>query len=188
MLRPALIGIITLLLLSGWGCGPSQPTGPTTEKLPPLKADNKPPTPKAMEPSPSPAQPVLDSGAADPPYNPIGRPDPFQPTTVAQEERGKDRKKALMPLEQFEVNDFELAAVISGPGMRMAMVQDPTGKGYFIQVGSRIGKKGGTVVSITDKEVIIEEPYRDFMGRKSSRKTTLKMYTRAAVPAPEEKK
>jgi type IV pilus assembly protein PilP len=93
-----------------------------------------------------------------------------------------------MPLEQFEVNDFELAAVISGPGMRMAMVQDPTGKGYFIQVGSRIGKKGGTVVSITDKEVIIEEPYRDFMGRKSSRKTTLKMYTRAAVPAPEEKK
>ncbi len=80
-----------------------------------------------------------------------------------------------MPLEQFEVSDFELVGIVSGPGIKKAMVQDPTGKGFMVQVGTHIGKKGGRITRVADKELIIEEPSRDFLGQKSFRKIALKI-------------
>ena len=96
------------------------------------------------------------------------------PTTVSIETTSKGKKKVL-PLEQFEVSDFELVGVVTGSGIKKAMVQDLTGKGYFIQVGTRIGKMGGKVIRITGKEVVIKEPFQDFLGRRSSRVITLKL-------------
>lgn len=186
--HPALTHFLIILMMIAWGCGPSTPTGTATEKMPPLAAPKVAPLNQSGKRPLSPTAPVTENIEDKvPPYHPAGKPDPFQPTRIALEEKGKDRKK-LLPLEQFEVNDFELVAVVSGPGGRMAMVQDLTGKGYFIQVGSRIGKKGGKVVGITDKEIIIEEPYQDFLGKKSSRKTALKISPPATISVPTEKK
>ncbi len=95
------------------------------------------------------------------------------PTTVSIQATTKGKK--VLPLEQFEVSDFELVGIVTGSGIKKAMVQDLTGKGYFIQVGTRIGKMGGKVTRITGKEVVIEEPFRDFLGRRSSRVITLKL-------------
>lgn len=104
------------------------------------------------------------------------------PTTVSSENLSKGKKKVL-PLEQFEVNEFELVGVLTGSGINKAMVQDLTGKGYFIQVGTRIGKMGGKVIRITGKEVVIKEPFHDFLGRRSSRDITLKLpQTRYGIP------
>jgi Tfp pilus assembly protein PilP len=107
-------------------------------------------------------------------YNPTGKPDPFMPTTVSIETQSKGKKKVL-PLEQFEVNEFELVGVVTGSGLRKAMVQDLTGKGYYIQVGTPIGKMGGKVIQISEKTVVIKEPFYDFLGRRSSRVITLKL-------------
>ena len=80
-------------------------------------------------------------------------------------------------------SDFELVGVVTGSGIKKAMVQDLTGKGYFIQVGTRIGKMGGKVTRITAKEVVVEEPFQDFLGRRSSRVITLKIpQTQYGVP------
>ena len=78
-------------------------------------------------------------------------------------------------MEQFEVSDFELVGIVSGSGIKKAMVQDPTGKGFLVQIGTHIGKGGGKISRVADKEIIIEEPYRDFLGRKSFRKISLKI-------------
>ena len=95
------------------------------------------------------------------------------PTTVSIESGSKGKK--ILPLEQFEVNEFELVGIVTGSGINKAMVQDLTGKGYFIQVGTRIGKMGGKVIRISEKEVVIREPFQDFLGRKSSRIIALKL-------------
>lgn len=143
------------------------------QKINPIAQKNN-PAPATILPSatgPSlPERPVQ----ATPPYNPTGKPDPFMPTTVSIETSGKGKTKVL-PLEKFEVNEFELVGIVTGSGMTKAMVQDLTGKGYYLQVGTRIGKMGGKVVRITGKEVFIKEPYYDFLGRRSSRVISMKL-------------
>ena len=161
----------TLLVALG-GCGKTAQEGPSPPKiLPSARKDNLAPLP-ARPQSPAPSSAEMAAPTV-PPYNPTGKPDPFLPTTLSLEAKSKGKK--VLPLEQFEVNDFELVGVVTGSGIKKAMVQDLTGKGFFIQVGTRIGKMGGKVIRITEKEVVIEEPFQDFLGRRSSRVITLKL-------------
>lgn len=161
------------LLAALEGIGISGQEGPFIKRITPTAQKKNPseasiPSPPMVTPHPEMPESTI------PFYNPIGKPDPFMPTTVSTETLNKGKKKVL-PLEQFEVNEFELVGVVTGSGIRKAMVQDLTGKGYFIQVGTRIGKMGGKVIRITGKEVVIKEPFNDFMGRRSSRDITLKL-------------
>ncbi|MEW6184464.1 MAG: pilus assembly protein PilP [Thermodesulfobacteriota bacterium] len=159
---------LLLILLGIQGCNPPREEGAKIEKMPSLaqKTMGLKDRPQATQtPGASPLETIV---VKDPPYNPTGKPDPFQPTSVAQESKEK-AKKSVLPLEQFELSDFELVSVVISPKARKAMVQDPTGKGYFIQVGTRIGKNGGKVIRITEKEVVVQEPQQDFMGRKNAR-------------------
>jgi type IV pilus assembly protein PilP len=142
------------------------PTIPMVQKAGPPPAPSSPPLA-----APVPSGPATQS---PPIYNPTGKPDPFMPTRVTIETAGMGKKKVL-PLEQFEVGDFELVGVFTGNGTKKAVVQDLTGKGFFIQVGTRIGKMGGTVIRISEKEVYIREPFRDFLGRISSKVIILKL-------------
>ena len=160
--------LFILLYLAAGGCGEKTPEHFTTQKLPPLPqpAKIRPQGPSLSPATVSPEKPEQSV----PPYNPTGKPDPFQPSRFSLETKGGG-----LPLEQFEVSDFELVGIVSGPGVIKAMVQDPTGKGFLVQVGTHIGKKGGRVTRVADKELIIEEPYRDFLGRESFRKIALKI-------------
>jgi type IV pilus assembly protein PilP len=80
-----------------------------------------------------------------------------------------------MPLEQFEISDYELVGIVAGSKIRKAMLQDISGKGYLVQVGTIIGKRGGKIVRIAEREVIIEEPFQDFFGKKIIRQISLKL-------------
>lgn len=166
-MRKILILFILLYLPTG-GCGEKTPEHFSTKKLPPIPQPAK---IGPLGPSFSPATvPTEKPKQSEPPYNPTGKPDPFQPSRISLETKG-----GVLPLEQFDINDFELVGIVFGPGIKKAMVQDPTGKGFMVQVGCRIGKKGGRITRVADKELIIEEPYRDFLGRKSFRKIALKI-------------
>jgi Tfp pilus assembly protein PilP len=154
------------------GRGKTSQEGPSLQKIIPMAQKGN-PAPSQTIPPPAPISPPERSTQTDPPYNPTGKPDPFMPTTVSIETGSKGKK--VLPLEQFEVNDFELVGVVTGSGINKAMVQDLTGKGYFIHVGTPIGKMGGKVIRISEKGVDIREPFQDFMGRKRSRVITLKL-------------
>jgi Tfp pilus assembly protein PilP len=163
--------LIIMALVAVWGCNkPALEVSPALKTIPMAQKGN--PAPSQAIHQPPPLLPTAKAEQIES-YNPTGKPDPFQPTRVALRIKEKGKKPAL-PLEQFEVNDYELVGLISGSGVKKAMVQDLTGKGFFIQVGTRIGKQGGKVIRITEKEVVIQEPYKDFLGRKSSRMITLK--------------
>jgi Tfp pilus assembly protein PilP len=166
------LAIIGLIIWGFSGCGgnPSENKGPLSKSpnaqpvKPPL-VQMPPGNIKPMEISPVPLEH---------PFNPEGKPDPFQPP-AEELTGGLKRKGGVLPLEQFEVSDYQLVGIVSGPGVKKAIIQDLTGKGFFVGVGTRIGKGGGNITRITGKEVLVEEPYYDLTGRKKNRKISLKI-------------
>lgn len=87
--------------------------------------------------------------------------DPFRmPKILAEEESPKTE------LELFQVKDYRLNGVITGPNKVRAMVTAPNGKSYFIRQGQKIGTRGGKIVSILPDKIKIIEYDMDERGRK----------------------
>jgi Tfp pilus assembly protein PilP len=166
--------LIALLVLAGCESGP---TGPTTEDfnnerkalMASLEAKKKPPTAPAPKPAGKPAEPdfaAIDGGFS---YDGVGMRDPFR--SFEWEERSR---KALMggdkgPLQQYDVNQLSLLAVVWNTGTARALVQDPSGKSYIIGTGTRIGKNEGRVTAINDNLVVVKETYVDFLGQETTK-------------------
>ena len=162
---------LVMILLNAAGCG-SSGEGPIARKLPfPISGKTPPPQAIAVSPAPPSALPAR----TEPPYDPTGKPDPFQPPVLESSLEQTLRGKLMLPLEKFEVTEFQLVTTATGPGGNKAMVQDPSGKGYFLTVGSKIGKNQGRVVAIADRRILIEEKIKDFLGREKSRTVVLKI-------------
>jgi Tfp pilus assembly protein PilP len=68
------------------------------------------------------------------------------------------------PLEQFDVSQLSLVAVVWKTGSARALVEDPGGQSYIIGEGTRIGKNDGTVTEIDDNLVVVNETYEDYLG------------------------
>lgn len=105
---------------------------------------------------------------AGPEYDPAGKVDPFVPFFVKDEKRVSPGMKKVstepgklppLPppppgriLPEVEISELRLTAVIKGKNTAFAMVQGPEGKGYVLQEGEHVGKKGGLIESIVFKE------------------------------------
>lgn len=100
-------------------------------------------------------------------YTPVGKRDPFrsQYKTLTPEKAKGSELTATCPLCKFELDQLKLVAIISGMAQPSAMVEDPTGKGWVIRIGTRIGKNAGRVFRIKPDEVVIAEDYRDYNQR-----------------------
>jgi len=68
------------------------------------------------------------------------------------------------PLEQFDVSQLSLIAVVWKTGSARALVEDPAGQSYIIAKGTRIGKNDGMVTKIDDNLVVVNETYEDYLG------------------------
>ncbi|MBU5613314.1 pilus assembly protein PilP [Geomonas azotofigens] len=138
-----------------------------------------PPAPQAQrKPAPKPAAPVqrqlssatrLGTGLTfkKDPFKPFLVPvAPVAPATGAARPSGS-RAGDLLPIQSFETNKFKVAGIIAGLRENKALVVDPTGKGYVVQVGMQIGNANGRISKITASSVEVVEKN----GRKS--KTTV---------------
>ena len=124
-------------------------------------------------------------------YNPHGKLDPFAPFIIKDQEslseyrssalRGEKSKQLAQmenilrklrepktELQRINISQLTLTAVIRGGNKNWAMVSDPKGRGYRLEKGTFIGKKGGVVEKIT-----CEEKETAF-GKQSIRKVTIK--------------
>jgi Tfp pilus assembly protein PilP len=180
MKKGPVLFIISLLALGG--CGEKTPEGSSAHKMLPIARPVQSAPPQSMpQPGPLPPKekpvipaPIEMAGPATAPYTPAGKPDPFLPAEILLDSRGRKKTKVL-PLEQFEISDYELVGIVTGSGIKKAMIQDLSGKGYLVQIGTTIGKRGGKIIRIAEREVVIEEVFQDFLGRKSVRKVSLKL-------------
>ncbi len=109
-------------------------------------------------------------------YTPVGKRDPFRPFFLDMRTVKKEGIQGpVTELETFDLEQLRLTSIISGIEQPIAMVEDPTGKGHSIVVGTPIGKNGGRVARIKKDEVIVEEEYIDSEGKRIVSKVTMKI-------------
>ena len=191
------IGVSLMLLISG--CNEPQSSAPPPPQViskkisrplakpkpvPSKKADTQTPTPKGV-PIDAKADKVSVPPALAPVtpshYDATGKIDPFKPLFQASVETPDDSRKKrppriLTPLEKIELSQIRLVAVIVLKNRRIAMVEEASGKGYEVGVGTYIGRNQGRIAQIKDSSIIVKEPVKDIMGRLSERVQEIKLH------------
>jgi type IV pilus assembly protein PilP len=146
---------------AGIGCSdkPAAPAKPATQKAAAAPAV----APKAEE--------KIEQQTYD--YNAKGRRDPFQ--SLVEVAKAKPRKVGNKPIENFDVDEIRLTAIIWNNRDNYALITLPDGKSYTLRKGMTLGLYGGKVVDITREEVLIREQVKDFRGQTKMKDTLLKL-------------
>jgi type IV pilus assembly protein PilP len=165
--RGIILSIAFLLVIGGCGGGAPPSTLPVKEKSPSVEKKKVEPAKVVEKKEPEKKEEVEYS------YNPTGKPDPFKPFIQLTPLREASRKIPLTPLQKYEISQLKLVAIISTPEGNIAMVEDSTGKGYFLKKGTWIGKNDGKVTKILKDKVIIEEVYQDIFGQVKTNEISL---------------
>lgn len=93
-------------------------------------------------------------------YRVDGRRDPFESLVEKQSEPSRSGG----PLAHFDLSTLTLSGIIWGELGRRAIIKAPGGKGYFVAIGTYMGRHGGQIVAIEDEQLIIKEKHRDIKG------------------------
>jgi type IV pilus assembly protein PilP len=156
------IGVLAFLPACGGGGGPQPAEGEHAKKDKPKKGKGKgkgKDKGKGKQAATAVATvPVFETGS-EYSYNPIGKRDPFRSFTSIEVVR-PDRIVAS-ELQNWELDQLRLVAILWGVDEPVAMVEDPKGKGHIIAHGDLIGKKWGRVTQIKSDEVVVTEEFRD---------------------------
>ena len=104
-------------------------------------------------------------------YQVDDRPDPFSPFVTGPAQSNPitpdeiiEENEVLTGMQLFEPGQLTLVALMMTGGETVAMVQDFTGRGYMIEEGMKIGRRG-VITRITEDEVLIEETSRTRSGK-----------------------
>jgi len=108
---------------------------------------------------------LIETGYA---YTSEGKRDPFRSFTWNRPDR-LARAEVAGPLEQFDLTQLEVVAVVWRTGNARALVQDPSGESYIVGAGAAIGKNQGRVVTIDDNTVVVKETYVDYLGQETTK-------------------
>jgi len=109
-----------------------------------------------------------------PRYSSVGKRDPFRPLSLKAKASQRAREN-LSPLERYELGQLKLVAIVWDIKEPKAMVEDGTGLGYVVKIGTLIGPNEGKVKAIKPTEVVIEEHVTDFYGAKKSQEVSMKL-------------
>ena len=128
---------------------------------------------KTLEPAPD----LANLLALDKPYtyDPEGKTDPFialfetqEPTEIETEKSKTPKRIPQSPLEMVDLSQLKLTGVILAPSGNRALVQDVTGKGYVVYIGTYLGNREGQVTKILQDRLIVTEKAQDQLGRQVS--------------------
>ncbi|MGA7278810.1 MAG: pilus assembly protein PilP [Desulfocapsaceae bacterium] len=104
-------------------------------------------------------------------YQTENRPDPFAPFVTGPARANPikpdeivDNDEVLSGMQLFEPGQLTLVALMLTGGSPYAMVQDFTGRGYMIEEGMKIGRRG-VITKIAEDRVIIEETAQTRSGK-----------------------
>lgn len=158
------------LALSSAAVPPAVPSGSVTED-------------KAKQEMTEAESSLTDSPLTQKSYDTKGRVDPFVPLLSEKKDEapapGPDEKKPariLTPLEKMELSQIRLVAVIEMKGRSIAMVEEASGKGYEVKLGTYMGKNGGKVSAINKSGLVVKEYVIDFKGNRLERLQEIKFH------------
>lgn len=157
--------LATLLAASIWGCGEDQPRVARGRGTPSAAKPKAAQTQAAAEIDENKLPPKLRNvdwnEESDEPRNNVGR-DPFLPyvndliATVEHPKEDDPIEEAPVKgnLVQFDVQELQLLAIITGTAVNKAMLTDPSGVGHVIRAGEIVGRVPMRVERITRNEVL----------------------------------
>ena len=118
-------------------------------------------------------------------YDPNSLTDPFLPFIAPQDEMNipktakpleedssteapPEPARPLTPLELMSVAEIEtgLKAIMWGEMGRRAVIQDPTGKGYIVSIGTPIAGSNGVITEIFKDRIVIQQEVWDKKAKK----------------------
>ncbi len=154
-------------------CSNSEP--PVIEKQKITVQKKKPKKKTVAKATGKPAHPALSVDKYS--YDATGKPDPFVPliTEIQPKKQGVKvkRKRALTPLQRYDLKELKLVAIISTGKNATALLEDPAKYGYIVRDGMNVGKNDGVIKKITENGLIIEEKVYDSRGKLETRISTL---------------
>jgi type IV pilus assembly protein PilP len=126
---------------------------------------------------------VVAAVATRMPYNPVGKVDPFAPLYKEETEKKaqeviakpKGPERPRTPLEKLDLGQLKLTAIVTNNGYKRALVEEASGKGYVVTVGTKIGLERGTIIEIAQERIVIEHQQEDDFGKSASQKRELKL-------------
>ncbi len=129
------------------------------------------------------AAPAAAPGVADPAtgtlaeagftYDPTGLRDPFRSYEWEREKLAESEVRG--PLEEFDVSQLSVVGVVWNVGNARALIQDPSGQGFIVSEGARVGKNEGRIIKIDDSVVVVKETYVDLMGQAATKDIELRI-------------
>jgi type IV pilus assembly protein PilP len=106
-------------------------------------------------------------------YDPRGKRDPFRSFQFVDDNRPDVHE--FGPLEDFELGQLELSAVIWDANNPRALILDPGGRAYIVREGSQIGKNHGQIIHIGDNLVLVKETYENLAGERTTKDVELRI-------------
>lgn len=107
-------------------------------------------------------------------YNPVGKRDPFY-SKLLEEDEGVPGSEKAFGLRKYELTEVNLVGIIWGSLGTKAVLETPEGKSYIIKQGTLIGKKGGIVKNITNRQIEIQEFTTDYLGNQIEKTSILRL-------------
>ncbi len=107
-------------------------------------------------------------------YDQKGRRDPFMSLVQITKEKPK-RVAGKKPIENFDVDEIKLVAILWDSRQYYALITLPDNKSYTIRKGMTVGLYGGKVEDITKDTVLIREHLKDYRGQPKTKDTILKL-------------
>ena len=120
------------------------------------------------------------SSKIPPVYDPKGKIDPFEPLfketpTVASVKKQREKRTPRTPLERIDIGQLKLVGIILAESGNKALVEEASGKGYIVKIGTYLGTNSGKVVKIEKDTVVVAEEYEDVLGNVTVRNTEIKL-------------
>jgi type IV pilus assembly protein PilP len=110
-------------------------------------------------------------------YDATNKRDPFRSFVLDEAQRLTKHERG--PLEQFDLSQLSVVAVVWGTMRPRALVTDPSGRGYVVQEGTPIGKNDGQVIRIGDTTMLVRETYVDYLGAATSKEIEMRVRSKA---------
>ena len=151
--------IVILFFLSGCGGGTPPSSVPQKAKPPTVEKKKSEPIQGAEKKEGEKKEEIEYT------YNPAGKADPFKPFIQLTSVKTSSKSTLQTPLQNYDMSQLKVVAIISTPEGNIALVEDSGGKGYFLKQGTWIGKNDGKVTKILKDKVMIEEAYQDIFGQ-----------------------
>jgi type IV pilus assembly protein PilP len=107
-------------------------------------------------------------------YSAVGKKDPFR-SYFGDVASLTKQKQIVSELQNFDITDLRLTAVIWGVTEPRVVIVAPDGKSHIVKTGSFIGKNWGKISRILPDKIEIVETYKDPLGRKILNKLYLEL-------------